>query len=73
MDQWTRRKFFVTTLAGGALVGADRLLGAPVASDRPDELPSEISRADVAKHPVIISAANGVNALQKGMDILKNG
>jgi N4-(beta-N-acetylglucosaminyl)-L-asparaginase len=73
MDQWTRRKFFVTTLAGGALVGADRLLGAPVASDRPDELPSEISRADVAKHPVIISAANGVNALQKGMDILKSG
>ncbi|HEY2117989.1 MAG TPA: N(4)-(beta-N-acetylglucosaminyl)-L-asparaginase [Candidatus Acidoferrum sp.] len=73
MDQWTRRKFFVTTLAGGALVGADRLLGEPVASDRPEELPSGISRPDVAKRPVIISAANGVNALQKGMDILKSG
>lgn len=73
MDQWTRRKFFVTTLAGGALVSADRLLGEPFASDCPEELPSEISRADVAKRPVIISAANGVDALQKGMDVLNSG
>jgi len=64
----------VTTLAGSALVGADQLLG--------ESLPSELSVAletsfksnpEMTKRPVIISAANGLNALQKGMDILKSG
>ena len=74
MDQWTRRKFFVTTLAGSALVGANQLLGEPGSKLQAAELDAaSIPIPDGAKRPVIISAANGVNALQKGMDILKNG
>jgi N4-(beta-N-acetylglucosaminyl)-L-asparaginase len=72
MDQWTRRKFFATTLAGGALVGADHLLGAPLATDSDKGLREPLA-ADTARRPVIISAANGVNSLQKGMDILNGG
>jgi len=74
MDQWTRRKFFATTLAGGALAGAGQLLGEPLAGVQPDNLETsnpEPARTD--KRPVMISSANGVNALQKGMDILKSG
>ncbi len=74
MDQWTRRKFFVTTLAGGALAGADRLLGESLPSEHSTNLESVPSRpSDTAKRPVIISSANGLNAHQKGMDILKAG
>ncbi len=75
MDQLTRRKFFVTTLAGSALAGADHLLGESLPGERSKDLegPAAIAAGDTAKRPVIISSANGVNALQKGMDILKNG
>jgi N4-(beta-N-acetylglucosaminyl)-L-asparaginase len=74
MDQWTRRKFFVNTLAGSALAGASQLLGEPGSVVDAAELEAERALvADGVKRPVIISAANGVNALQKGMDILKNG
>ena len=74
MDQWTRRKFFATTLAGGAIVSADRLLGEslPGKSLRDLEI-TPTSNADASKRPVIISSANGLNALQKGMDLLRSG
>src|SRR3974377_105912 len=74
MYQWTRRKFFATTLAGGAIVSADRLLGEslPGKSLRDLEI-TPTSNADASKRPVIISSANGLNALQKGMDLLKSG
>jgi len=68
MDRWTRRKFFVTTLAGSALAGTTNLLSTPTLAA--DPLPP---RNPTAKRPVIISAANGVHALGKGMDILKSG
>jgi N4-(beta-N-acetylglucosaminyl)-L-asparaginase len=73
VDQWTRRKFFATTLAGGALVSADRLLGQPLAPDPAEKLPAALPAMTAAKRPVIISAANGLNSLQNGMDILKSG
>ena len=74
MDQWTRRKFFATTLAGGAIVSADRLLGDSLPGESLHDLEiTPIGNADAAKRPVIISSANGLNALQKGMDILKSG
>jgi N4-(beta-N-acetylglucosaminyl)-L-asparaginase len=63
----------VATLAGGALAGADRLLGAPHPNDATGEVPAPALGRDPAKGPVIISAANGVNALQNGMDILNSG
>src|SRR5664279_168194 len=74
MDQWTRRKFFVTTLAGSALVGADRLLGDSLPDKHLEDIESLPSPAvDTAKRPIIISSANGLNALHQGMDILKSG
>ncbi|HUN63844.1 MAG TPA: N(4)-(beta-N-acetylglucosaminyl)-L-asparaginase, partial [Candidatus Sulfotelmatobacter sp.] len=67
MDRWSRRKFFATTLASSALAGTANLFGenAPVAA-----APVPASNA---KRPVIISSANGLHALGKGMDVLKSG
>jgi N4-(beta-N-acetylglucosaminyl)-L-asparaginase len=75
MDRWTRRKFFATTLAGSALAGAERLFASPLPSDGASPEAAKLGRLPEAgpKKPVIISSANGVNALGKGMDILKNG
>jgi N4-(beta-N-acetylglucosaminyl)-L-asparaginase len=67
MDRWTRRKFFATTLAGGALAGSTNLLGKSL------PLAAVPEAAPVAKRPVIISSVNGLHALGKGMDILKSG
>ena len=70
MELWTRRKFFVGTLAGGALAGAGRLLGRALEFQ-------EKTRIGIASaggtRPLMISSYNGVNALGKGMDILKAG
>jgi N4-(beta-N-acetylglucosaminyl)-L-asparaginase len=67
MDRWTRRKFFATTLAGGALASTANLFG--------EALPLAASSEPVsaAKRPIMISSANGLHALGKGMDILKSG
>lgn len=75
MDRWSRRKFFLTSLAGSALASSSNLFGhtleAPgntrFESGLLDPSPSEGTR------PLIISSANGVNALDKGMQILKSG
>jgi len=72
MDLWSRRKFFFTTLTASALASASRLFGKSLpepASGAPMAAAAESS----ATRPVIISSANGVNALQKGMDILRSG
>jgi N4-(beta-N-acetylglucosaminyl)-L-asparaginase len=67
MDLWTRRKFFATTLASGAVAGATNLFieSFPVVAS-PVLAPG-------AKRLLIISSANGLHALGKGMDILKSG
>lgn len=70
MDLWTRRKFFVTSLAGSALAGAGELfgkVGPPLATAPSSSLP------DAGTRPLMISSYNGLNALDKGMQILKNG
>ena len=67
MNLWSRRKFFLTSLAGSAVAGTAKLFGAD---------PSSFGIAPSAasgKRPLIISSANGLHALQKGMDILKSG
>ena len=68
MSLWSRRKFFVTSLAGTAAAGASNLFATTPANGAGP-------RRAVAqgKRPVIISSANGVKALQKGMDILRAG
>jgi N4-(beta-N-acetylglucosaminyl)-L-asparaginase len=70
MDLWTRRKFFVTSLAGSALAGAGKLFGkvSPSAAGV-----SSSALPDTSTRPLMISSANGLNALDKGMQILKNG
>jgi len=68
MELWTRRKFFVSSLAGSALVGAGRLFGKTLELD-----PSVRLSAAGGVRPIIISSANGLHALGKGMDILKAG
>ncbi|MGC2764311.1 MAG: N(4)-(beta-N-acetylglucosaminyl)-L-asparaginase [Candidatus Acidiferrum sp.] len=67
MDRWTRRKFFATTLAGSAVAGVTNLFS------RPLPVTAGPRAAAAAKRPLMISAANGVRALDKGMDILKSG
>ena len=67
MSLWSRRKFFLTSLAGTAVAGTPKLFGAA-----PSSLGVSLPAA-TGKRPIIISSANGVNALHKGMDILKSG
>src|ERR1700687_3663936 len=77
MDRWTRRKFFLTSLAGGAAASARSLLGreAPVTPSFGTSLEERggQEKQNNAKRPVIISSANGVHALDKGMDVLRKG
>ena len=72
MDLWSRRKFFFTTLTGSALASASRLFGKSLPEAAPGAAMPAAAESTAAR-PVIISSANGVNALQKGMDILKTG
>ena len=71
MNLWSRRKFFLSSLAGGAAAGAVNLFGA--SSARAAAVPALFKslNAPEAKRPIMISSANGVHALQKGMDVLK--
>jgi N4-(beta-N-acetylglucosaminyl)-L-asparaginase len=70
MERWTRRKFFLTSLAGSAAASVGKLLGKTL----PDEEANSLGAAAVqGPRPLIISSANGVHALDKGMDILKKG
>jgi len=74
MNEWTRRKFFTTTLAGGALAGGLHLLGKDaLATEAHGAEAPMLPQATGAKRPVIISSANGVKALSKGMEILQSG
>jgi N4-(beta-N-acetylglucosaminyl)-L-asparaginase len=63
MERWTRRKFFLASLAGSAAASVGKLFGM--------SLP--VAPTAQGTRPLIISSANGVHALDKGMDILKKG
>ncbi len=78
MQYWTRRKFFLTTLAGSAAAGTRKLFGAASANGAEAVTParwSGVQTAAAAKavRPLIISSANGLHALEKGMEILRQG
>src|SRR5215510_5376469 len=78
MSLLSRRKFFLTSLAGTAAAGTTNLLGATEPPPQPGNGTganplSGQAGAGKGRRPVMISSANGVHALQKGMDILKNG
>jgi N4-(beta-N-acetylglucosaminyl)-L-asparaginase len=69
MNLWSRRKFFFTSFAGAA--AGTGLLGNDNGSIKAAMLSGP--RAETGKRPVIISSANGLHALGKGMEILKGG
>jgi N4-(beta-N-acetylglucosaminyl)-L-asparaginase len=74
MNLWSRRRFFLTSLAGTAAAGAANLFGAAKPSDAfAAGAVSPQGAAAKGTRPIMISSANGVHALQKGMDILKSG
>jgi N4-(beta-N-acetylglucosaminyl)-L-asparaginase len=78
MERWTRRKFFLTSLAGSALASAGKLFGRSADADSlGDSLPGfaedAAPQAAQGKRPLIISSANGVHALDRGMEILRKG
>lgn len=73
MNLWTRRKFFSTTLVGSALAGTARLFGKSLPNEERAASWEPSFFAPTAKRPVIISSANGVHALGKGMEVLKLG
>jgi N4-(beta-N-acetylglucosaminyl)-L-asparaginase len=69
MALWSRRKFFFSTLTGSALVSAGRLWGkaVPEAARGTTALGADFP----ATRPLMLSSANGLKALEKGMGILK--
>jgi N4-(beta-N-acetylglucosaminyl)-L-asparaginase len=77
MSLWSRRKFFLTSLAGTAAAGTTNLLSASGPPPQPGTAGADSlfgqAAAGKGKRPLMISSANGVHALQKGMDILKGG
>ncbi len=73
MELWTRRKFFAGTLAGSVLTGAGRLLGKTLPRAEMLGLPLRNVGATGGTRPLMISSYNGVNALGKGIEILKAG
>src|SRR6266481_6805344 len=72
MSLWSRRKFFLTSLAGSAAAGLTNLFGRATPAAASNGAPGRAPAAQ-GKRPLIISSANGVNALGHGMDILKKG
>jgi N4-(beta-N-acetylglucosaminyl)-L-asparaginase len=68
MNNWTRRKFFLTTLAGGVAVSARKAFGATLPVTNGAQSPSAKET-----RPLIVCAVNGFKHLDKGMDILKRG
>ena len=73
MSLWSRRKFFLTSLAGSVAAGVTNLFARtpPAAAASNGSRPA--TPAAQGKRPLIISSANGVKALGRGMDILKKG
>src|SRR6266478_4077511 len=71
MDLWSRRKFFLTSLAGSAAAGVSNLFGRTTPLETGSNGAPGRAPAAQGKRPLIISSANGVNALGHGMDILK--
>jgi N4-(beta-N-acetylglucosaminyl)-L-asparaginase len=74
MSLWSRRRFFLTSLAGTAAAGTTNLFGATSPGNgNAVGMISPQGTAAKGTRPIIISSANGVHALQKGMEILKGG
>ena len=73
MELWSRRKFFLTSLAGSAIAGANKLFGRAPNNGNSAFPVTNAAPVAAGQRPLIISSANGLHALDKGMDILKKG
>src|ERR1700676_2159532 len=73
MELWSRRKFFLTSLAGSATASVSNLFGRTPAPAGASNGASAATPPAQGKRPIIVSSANGVNALGRGMEILKKG
>src|SRR5438046_8421814 len=73
MELWSRRKFFLTSLTGSVVASAGKLFGGTRSKGCGPTALSSLSPVAQGKRPLIISSANGLHALDKGMDILKKG
>jgi len=79
MENWTRRKFFLTTLAGSLAAGTRKLLGAEVPSGNGANVSTArllgLQKPPAAKatRPVVVSSSNGLHALDRGMEVLRKG
>lgn len=75
MQLWTRRKFFLNALAGAMAAGARWLVGAAPENAAATAVAPQAAAPTAAKgtRPVIISAANGLSHLDRGMEVLKRG
>jgi N4-(beta-N-acetylglucosaminyl)-L-asparaginase len=75
MEKWTRRKFFVSTIAGGIAATTKRLFGAghPSFAKSSEFSDAEPVAAPQGVRPLIVSAANGLQHLDDGMEVLKSG
>jgi len=72
MEIWSRRKFFLASLAGSVAASAGKMFGRTGTAEGA-ALTSVAARPAAGTRPIIISSANGLHALDKGMDILKKG
>ncbi len=73
MSLWSRRRFFLTSLAGSAAAGVASLFEPPPQAAAASNAERPAPPAAQGKRPLIISSANGINALGRGMDVLKKG
>src|ERR1700730_9290225 len=75
MELWSRRKFFLTSLAGTAVAGASESFGrtSGASSELLGPAGEHAGAAAQGKRPLILSSTNGLRALDKGMDILNKG
>src|ERR1700734_3297829 len=73
MEKWTRRKFFLSTLAGGLAASTRRLFGAAVPATAGALPQAGAQGSGQGVRPLIVSAANGLQHLDDGMAILKSG
>lgn len=66
MEKWTRRRFFVASLAGGIAATTRRLFGSSTSAN-------QTSASGQGVRPLIISARRGLPHLDAGMAVLKSG
>ena len=72
MELWSRRKFFLTSLASSVAASAGKLWARPSpAAAGSGSL--RVAMPAAGTRPIIISSANGLHALDKGMAVLKKG